>query len=148
MPHFQYALVVPGRLSVVLGLVLCTAVCGCSSGKPQTVEVSGLVTIEGKPLDRALIFFDATGDNQGPRAAGVIRNGEYFLEPDQGPVAGPLRVAIVSETEDDTPAPNQLAKRYPREKIPAQYNARSILTVEATADGPNIFDFDLRNQRR
>ncbi len=134
----------------MLGLLLCAAVTGCGtgSGQPPTVEVSGVVTLNGQRLDRALIFFDPVQGKFGPRAAGVIRNGEYFLEPDIGPVAGPLRVAIVSEAEDDTPAPNQLAKRYARETIPQQYNSRSILTVEATVEGPNNFDFDLRNPRR
>jgi|GEM_PF-2036271 len=134
----------------ILGLLLCATIsgCGAGSGKPQTVEVSGVVTLNGQRLDRALIFFDPVEGNSGPRAAGMIRNGEYFLEPEIGPVVGPLRVAIVSETEDDTPAPNELAKRYAKEKIPQQYNARSVLTVEATLDGPNNFDFDLRNSRR
>lgn len=131
-------------------MLVCTILAGCGFGtkKVQTVEVSGLVTLDEKPLDRALIFFDPIEGKSGPRAAGIIRNGEYFLEPDTGPVVGPLRVAIVSETEDETPAPNELAKRYTPEKIPKQYNSQSILTVETTLDGPNHFDFDLRNPRR
>lgn len=134
----------------LLSLSLCVTLSGCGFGtrKLQTVEVSGLVTLDGKPLDRALILFDPVEGQSGPRSAGVIRNGEYFLEPDAGPVVGPLRVAIVSETEDETPAPNELAKRYARETIPRQYNAQSILTVETTLDGPNHFDFDLRNSPR
>ena len=140
----------PQRLAAVCGLLLVTIVSGCgtSTGKLQKVEISGLVTLDGQRLDRALILFDPIDGNTGPRAAGVIRNGEYLLDPDIGPVAGPLRVAIVSESEDDTPALNELAKRYTPEKIPHQYNSRSILAVEATVDGPNHFDFDLRNPRR
>ncbi len=134
----------------ILSLGLCATLSGCGfgSGQPQTVEVSGLVTLDGRPLDRALIMFDPVDGNTGPRAAGVIRNGEYFLDPDIGPVVGPLRVAIVSEADDETPAPNELAKRYAPEKIPRQYNSQSTLMVETTLDGPNHFDFDLRHQRR
>ncbi len=140
----------PQRLAAACVLLLITIVSGCgtSTSKLQKVEISGPVTLDGQRLDRALILFDPIDGNSGPRAAGVIRNGEYLLEPDIGPVAGPLRVAIVSESEDDTPALNELAKRYTPEKIPHQYNTRSILTVEATIDGPNHFDFDLRNPRR
>ncbi|MDB5334596.1 MAG: hypothetical protein JWN70_215 [Planctomycetaceae bacterium] len=134
----------------VLSLLFFTFLSGCGFGtkKLQTIEVSGLVTLDGKRLDRALIFFDPITGKSGPRVSGLIRNGEYFLEPDTGPVVGSLRVAIVSETADETPAPNEPAKRYAAEKIPKHYNSQSILVVETTLDGSNHFDFNLRSQRQ
>ncbi|MES2788347.1 MAG: hypothetical protein V4719_01915 [Planctomycetota bacterium] len=150
MPRWNFLSQLKTHVNLALGLLLSVTLLGCGAGsnKLPTVEVSGVVTLDGERLDRALIIFDPIAGNPGPRAAGVIRNGEYFLEPNAGPVVGPMRVAIVSEIEDDTPAPNQLAKPYTPEKLPKQYNSQSILLVETSLDGPNNFDFDLRRSGR
>jgi hypothetical protein len=34
----------------------------------------------------------------------------------------------------------------PKETIPAQYNAKSMLTAPVTRDGPNTFNFDLSSK--
>jgi hypothetical protein len=42
--------------------VAAAALCGCGDGRPERVPVSGLVTIDGKPLAKAFVnFYPASG---------------------------------------------------------------------------------------
>jgi hypothetical protein len=71
----------PGRLVRLAGLMfLVLTAAGCSS-KYKPVPVSGVVTLDGKPLEGANVFFYAVGDaKEGRTAQGVTdKNGEFRL---------------------------------------------------------------------
>ena len=66
----------PGFVLVNLGLLLALLFLGGCGGKPA--RVSGVVTLDGKPLERGMVGFAPTGG--GMRAAGIIQSdGSYTL---------------------------------------------------------------------
>src|SRR5262245_13292269 len=98
------------RLRVAVLLALAAAV-GCG-GKPYKVApVSGRVTLDGKPLDKALVTFVPMGSKEnmapGPTAAGATdADGRYTLGVDPktpGSVVGKCRIFITT-IQPDAPA--------------------------------------------
>ncbi|MFH5805677.1 hypothetical protein [Alienimonas sp. DA493] len=138
-------------LAAALAAVL-AAGCGGSERPPQ-VAVRGTVTVDGAPLPAGTVTFVPVDGAPGPRASGAITAGEFALPAAAGPAPGVHRVEIVA-ADPDRPAadaelsPAELAQlrtaRSPRLKpLPAEYNARSTLRRELTADGENRLDFPL-----
>jgi hypothetical protein len=71
-----------GRLSGLAGFALLVlAAAGCGSKKYTPVPVSGVVTLDGKPVEKATVFFYAVGDEREGRPANGItdKNGEFRL---------------------------------------------------------------------
>ena len=68
----------PAVLAGLLTLVVTAAGCG---GKYTPVPVSGVVTLDGKPVEGATVFFYAVGDaREGRPAHGITdKNGEFRL---------------------------------------------------------------------
>lgn len=67
---------VPPRRSAALILVLgLAALLGCGAGEEKLYEVSGVVTYDGKPIPKGLIFFDPHAD--GPQGFANILDGKY-----------------------------------------------------------------------
>jgi len=116
---------------------------GCGSGGPPLGEVTGTVTLDGKPLVGASVQFDP--GNTRP-ASGVTDNqGNYKLSFIPGTEGAPVGNNIVriypkssNETGDDLPESEIVS-------IPAKYNEESELTAEVTT-GANKFDFALESE--
>lgn len=123
------------------------AMVGCS-GKAKGPEVSGTVQFDGKPLSKGLIHFEPEG-SQGRSAARVITDGKYSFPPGDNLTPGTYKVSI-RMTEPDNGQDADAAMKEGvngssfKNPIPAQYNDRSELKVEVTAEGPNEFPFDLK----
>src|SRR5262245_14895026 len=89
----------PGRLFRLAGfmlLVLTTAGCG---GKYKPVPVSGVVTLDGKPVEGATVFFYAVGDAREGRPAqgSTNKDGEFNLSTlgtNDGALRGEYKVVI------------------------------------------------------
>ena len=134
-----------------LPLISCwlAAVTGCSgqAGSLSRVAAEGRVTVNGKPLAYGSILF--TGAH-GPRAGGIIRDGQYSLDSTQGPPPCGLMVAIraprlpVDIKLPEDPGDFLRLAMHCDELLPAEYNTSSTLRVTATTKGPNHFDFDLQ----
>lgn len=135
--------------SLFVGLSCCllTLTVGCSSQQagPVTSAVRGRVTLDGKPLDQALIAFVPIDDTVGPRAVGLIEFGEYALEPPQGPVAGSMRVEITRVPEEDEPLPGQKFEgpKVLGTPIPARYNSQTQLKATIQEGENDGVDFQL-----
>jgi hypothetical protein len=118
----------------VLPVVLLAA--GCQrSGAPELAPVTGVVTLDGKPLADALIAFEP---DDGPTAsiAWTDENGTYDLE-FKGGLKGALlgtHKVIVSKPEGE--------EGESTEALPARYNSESTLTREVKP-GKNVFNIDL-----
>jgi len=136
------------------GMILMTAVgCGGEAVKDHPrVSVSGTVTLDGKPLDKAVILFIPFPDVAGPTASAGISEGKFQLSTETGPVAGRHRVQIESTdtggiAPDDEAAAAEIAagkrKLAKSVRIPAIYNTRSKLEKTIAADSPNEFTFEL-----
>ena len=137
----------PASWLVLAGCCLCAG-CGGKS-TIERVAVSGQVTLDGEPLPYGSILFTPAGTNSGPKAGGVIENGQFAIDADQGPVAGELSVEIRApklppgqQLPDDAMQRLHVIAASP-EALPARYNAKSELLVTATVDSQNRFEFAL-----
>jgi hypothetical protein len=127
-------------LSYLLATAVLVATTGC--GGPVRRAVAGTVTLDGQPLDEAVIVFVPL-DGGGRKTGGRIEAGRYELAKDVGLLPGGYRV----EVADDPPIepgmrPDSVSPRQ-RRQLPVVYSVASPLTVEVTADGPAAFDFEL-----
>jgi hypothetical protein len=127
-----------------LWLVLLTA--GCDYAKPR--GVSGTVTLDGKPLEEAVILFVPLEPGQKKTGAQIVA-GRYQVAEEVGLWPGKYRV----EVADDPPLssgphrPGQTS-RTKRRSFPHRYSINSPLTLELTSDGGNEFNFELESRAR
>jgi hypothetical protein len=124
---------------------------GCGESMKRG-EVSGKVTVDGKPLqDGAISFFPA--DGKGPTAGGVIEDGEYLV---QIPLTfGDVTEARRMKVTISAPKVVGMKKLYntehsierpvTAESLPARYNAKSELSIEVKP-GNNEQNFDLKSK--
>jgi hypothetical protein len=128
------------RGCLVLGAMLMV---GCGPSGPEVATVEGLVTLDGKPLEGALVMFTPVAGGR-PAAARTDEGGCYelqYTEARDGALLGEHVVSISTYQEGD------VSSGIPSipEKIPAKYNVKSELkqTVEA---GDNTFNFPLDSE--
>jgi hypothetical protein len=119
--------------------VVCTLL-GC--GGPQFGNVSGQVTLDGKPLPDIAVRFEDEGGSA--TIARTDKSGHYELRytVDQpGAPVGKHKVTIF------TPAPisEGTGERAPAEIVPAKYNVKSTLTQEIKR-GSQTCNFELTSK--
>ena len=120
---------------VVLALVF---VCGC--GATQTQPVSGIVTMDEKPLAGVNVIFAPAEGGRRNSVGKTDKAGAYSLVytvRDNGAITGKYKVLIskrktINEREVET--------------LPAKYNRESILSADVTATGDNKFNFNLESE--
>ncbi|HVJ66746.1 MAG TPA: hypothetical protein VM510_02110 [Caulifigura sp.] len=148
------------HLAGAAGLLSATGIlAGCGAARPESpprYSVSGTVTIDGQPLESAVIRFIPLPEVIGPKASVAITAGTFEIPADSGPVAGRHRVEIESSDHggvapDDETSLKELAagKRKPVKpgKIPVIYNTRSTLQRTIQSDFANRFEFTLVTRR-
>jgi hypothetical protein len=146
------------RRRFLLGFVMVLAL-GC--GGQKFAPVSGVVTLNGKPLANASVSFipespkDAT--EALPASAGKTNEkGEYTLETmtgKTGALVGKHKVMIsiqATEVQDrDTRPPKESRPRGGgppmEEKIPTRYNSATTLTFDVPSGGTDQANFDLKS---
>jgi hypothetical protein len=89
----------PGRPLRLPGLALALLTAAGCAGKYTPVPVSGVVTLDGQPVDKATVYFYAVGDDkEGRPAQGVTdENGEFRLSTlgtDDGALPGEYKVVV------------------------------------------------------
>lgn len=130
----------------VLGFVCISA--GCGSGRPETVKVTGTVTLDGTPVEGATVAF--FHPDAGQPARGVTdASGTFTLttfEAGDGAILGQHKVAVSKidesaqapsgDSEFDTPSSNEDLSETAKFLLPAIYSSPSTsgLTVEVTKD--------------
>jgi hypothetical protein len=127
-------------LSYLLATAVLVATTGC--GGPVRRAVAGSVTIDGRPLDEAVILFVPL-DGDGRKTGGRIEAGRYELARDVGLLPGRYRVEVADDPPIDPGMRPDRQQPRPRRKLPVAYSTASPLAVEVTADGPAEFDFEL-----
>jgi hypothetical protein len=108
----------------------------CRQRGPELADVQGAVTLDGKPLARALIIFEPKTGGRASRAV-TDDTGAYrlnYLRDVNGAKIGLHKVKITTASEDD-----------PKERIPVRYNKKSTLTADV-ARGPNKHNFNLSSR--
>jgi hypothetical protein len=152
--------------TVLVGVVLAAAL-GCGDSGPKMAEVSGVVTINGKPYGKAVVSFQPIGTKENPNpgrgsSAYTDENGRFVLKTDDGrngAVVGKHRVRIMTKGNDVVgydPAlgspdgdPNAPAAGKGKEvdPIPPEWNALSTQECDVPAGGRNDANFDIKNPR-
>jgi len=142
-----------GRLAVALSVML-LGLSGCagSSDQPDLGQVSGTVTLDGKPLSNVVVVFQP--DVGRPASGRTDADGRYeltYIRSTLGTKVGHNRVEIApSEEEDvagedagevDTPMGRRRG-RSRKPKVPYRYNIKSELEADVQP-GANTFDFEL-----
>jgi hypothetical protein len=123
-----------------LRLVFAVGFVGCSNAKFG--EVSGQVTLDGKPLPQVAVRFE---DERGSATiARTDQNGNYVLRYTVHQIGAPVgkhKVTIF------TPAPETegTGERAKAELVPAKYNRKSTLTQEIKR-GSQTINFELTSK--
>ena len=130
--------------------VLAFVVAGCGlmgEGEDETHEaVSGTVTLDGKPLDGAMIVFDAVHPADPlEMSAGQIEDGRFSIPKSRGPALGlhKVRISLIAAGQANPNAAPGEPSKVARETLPEKYNTETVLTAEIRADQPNELEFSL-----
>lgn len=134
---------------------------GCDSGPkgPDMHPVTGVVTMDGKPLDSATVFFRPSGSTGGNGSFGKTdADGRYALKTDgggEGAVEGSYDVFVSREVgSDGKPVSAVVDPDAPaavdggiRESIPSAYSNYQRPTLNATVPaGGTTANFDLKSK--
>jgi hypothetical protein len=130
------------------------AIAGCGRSATDRRDVSGEVTLDGKPVDGGNIQIDPLDANQTSATGALIRAGSYSIPHQTGLVPGKYRVRIywadrtvkadiIPGAPGSAGPPGPMSVAPLKELIPAKYNTESELTIEIVSNGPNKFDFAL-----
>ncbi|MCI0333903.1 MAG: hypothetical protein L0228_11850 [Planctomycetes bacterium] len=136
---WTHPIAVSQRVATAL-LLACTALAmiGCGSSGPELGTVSGIVTLDGKPLEGATVQFAPSLGRLSRGRTGA--DGKYqlsYVGSEMGALLGEHKVTITSAWEEEDPLKG--ITHHP-ERLPPRYHTKSDLkrTVEA---GHNTFDF-------
>lgn len=122
-------------------LLTIAMILGCSNAMPSNVaDVSGKVTVDGKPAPGAMVSFSPTG--QGRTSFGLTDDtGHYHLvytNEIPGALVGEHNVSI-----NNTPPPG---KPKPSVLIPAKFTKTGKLSANVIAGEVNEINFDLKSK--
>ena len=129
----------------------CLVVAGCGGGPdlPPMANVTGTVTLDGKPLPRGSVQFapDPTSLPKGAKAATAVglidAEGHYTLKTAgvEGAIVGRHQVSVEARQE-----PKNEMDTWPPSLIPEKYNTQqtSGLTFEVKAGEDNVIDIPLK----
>lgn len=121
---------------------------GCGGAGVELIDVAGVVTLDDKPLPKALIIFTPVASDSGsgrPSIAETDANGAYKLEystEHSGVRPGQYRVTISTYREQTMDNLERVTPRAP-ELVPEVYNTKSTLTADVKAGAS--FDFALKS---
>jgi len=142
---------------VVVGLVVGTCLLGCGA-PPDIAPVSGVVTVEGTPVEGAQVLFMPMGKR--PASAQTDADGRYHLstfEENDGAMLAEHAVTIMyqrpiyvspmgplaGKPQDLAPLPKPPPADW-KSPIPKKYSNPAAPLLSATVqEGDNVFDFDL-----
>ena len=119
----------------IVGLLLLLAFTGCNKSGPDLAPVRGRVTLDGKPLVMADVYFHPDGEKS-PSIGRTNAEGQYNLGYKRGVEGGMLgwnTVRIQSVT--GTPL------------VPPRYNRDTELRREVKPE-KNTFDFELTTEKK
>lgn len=135
-------------LVVVLAMSLLIVGCG---GNEKLAPVSGVVTLNGDPVEGATVTFTPVGttDKEAPTSFGVTdEEGRYTLKTgagDAGAFIGKNRVSIVKQKGGKDDADDSQLEF--ESEIPPEYNENTTLQFEVPKEGSTEADFKLKAEK-
>ena len=133
-----------------VGVVLCAAFllsAGCGGSGPPLGKVTGQVTLDGQPLDRALVQFAPDAGGRGSFAT-TDEEGRYeliFTADSKGAVVGKHTVTITTASEEEYNEDTDETTPAREEILPARYHENTELTADVKSGG-NTIDFPLESK--
>lgn len=115
---------------------------GCQSrvaGTPDLAPVTGTVTIDGQPADKAIVSFEGPGNKVSFGNTDSAGHYElHYIRQEKGAAIGANKVKITTRI-DAPPGPGYI------DSIPAKYNTGSTLTADVQK-GLNTIDFAIKTK--
>jgi len=145
----------PRRASAIplwlsLTAVVSFAGCGGATDNLPRRAISGEVKLDGAPLKAAMIQFMPTDPASATAGGAAVTDGKYSIPTADGLVPGAYTVAVTSVGTNATtpPAGSMPGDPLPpaKESIPSAYNSKTTLTATVKAEGPNVFNFELKSK--
>lgn len=136
-----------------LAAVVALFASGCGDEGYDLAPVSGVVTLDGKPLAGGVIQYQPIGGentNPGPGSAGVLdTQGRYQLQTQTSPrmdgaVIGTHQVRIYSRNAE-APVTDTDTSTTP-ELVPPKYNSQTQLTMDVPPEGRDDADFSIKTE--
>ncbi len=147
------------RLMAIASCVIALACVGCADSGPPLGTVSGIVTMDGKPLANALVTFTPEAGGRGSTGK-TDASGNYELAfiDGKGALIGTHKVSVttikeaaaaVAMSSDSPEYANQGSSAdydnaTTKEPIPEKYNTKTELTFDVAA-GSNTYDIPLES---
>lgn len=133
-------------LGIVCSLLL---IGGCGGDSLNRAEISGKVTLDGKPVDTGMVTFMPKNTENAVVVGAKIVNGEYRLKRTEGPAVGTYSVRVSSVQSTGKMVKDQAIEGHTYEEytetIPKPYSGmESPLTTEVNP-GKNTADFDIKS---
>lgn len=128
--------------------------CGGNGDQPDLGQVTGTITLDGKPLGGVAVVFQP--EKGRPARGKTDADGKYeltYIRDTRGTKIGRNRVEIAPSEEGDDPTediedPDSLPVKRPtksgKPKVPAKYNIKSELEADVQP-GDNTFNFELKS---
>ncbi len=124
---------------------------GCGGGPAGLYGISGTVSVDGAPLEKGNISFEAT-ESQPTSSGAVIAGGKFAIPREHGLAEGKYRV-VVHAAAPGTGGGNAAANAAPgegppppKELIPPDWNESSSHTIEVKKGGPLTFSFEIQTK--
>jgi len=139
------------RHRLAIATVFCSALAtGCDSRPYGLAPVSGIVTLDGQPIEKARVSFQPQGGsktNPGPGSyAFCDASGRYELKTirdEPGAVPGPHAVRITSpQPKADSASDTDTGPAF-QDPIPPRYNYQTELTFTVPEEGTDSANFEL-----
>ena len=132
----------------ILSIVI-AGLAGCSDPYAGRMEITGAVTLQGRPLKEGSILFEPL-DGQGTQSGTGISNGEYKIPRSSGLKPGKYLVRITAgdgktPVNEETAAPGGSTNIVSVDLIPDDWSTKSKHQVEVKSSGGNQFDFAVPN---
>ena len=140
------------RLRICIAFIfVATAMMGCGSDGPELAEVTGVVTVDGKPVPGAVLTFVPTGGGS-PSYGGTDTDGKYrlmYTDTKYGAMIGDHEVEIatnklsaseLAEMKSEGQAVNETFVA-----IPKKYKQKGALTAKVEKKN-NVVDFTLKTK--
>jgi hypothetical protein len=138
-------------LAVIVCAALITIGCG-DSREYGLAPVSGIVTLDGKPIDKARVSFQPQGSttNPGPGSYAFCDASGHFelktIRDEPGAVVGPHAVRITSPRPPGNSASDSDTGPAFKDPIPTKYNYQTELTFTVPQGGTTEANFELTSK--